>query len=68
MKISFEKVCVNLNKINWHGKDMQKQSKKSDLSPELDETIKRIIEGKEKLKTYTFDEHKKQVKKILEEE
>lgn len=47
---------------------MQKQSKKSDLSPELDETIKKIMEGKEKLQPLTFDEHKKQVKKILEEE
>ncbi|MHB8547524.1 MAG: hypothetical protein ACYDAJ_12245 [Nitrosotalea sp.] len=43
---------------------MQKQSKKSDLSPELDETIKRIIEGKEKSKTHTFDEHKKQVRRF----
>lgn len=48
-------------------KKVGKEEPKSELSPELDETIKRIVEGKEKLTRYTFDEYIQHVNKILEE-
>jgi hypothetical protein len=48
-------------------KKVIKKLPKSELSPELDKTIKRILEGKEKLSRYTFDEYIEHVDKILEE-
>jgi hypothetical protein len=48
-------------------KKVIKKLSKSELSPELDKTIKRVLEGKEKLSRYTFDEYIEHVDKILEE-
>ena len=48
-------------------KKMVKKQPKSELSPQLDKTIKRILEGKEKLSRYSFDEYIEHVSKILEE-
>jgi hypothetical protein len=48
-------------------KKVIKKLPKSDLSSEVDKTIKRILEGKEKLSRYTFDEYIEHVKKTLEE-
>lgn len=58
--------AVKPKKSDLPKKTVKKQPK-SELSPELDETIRSIIEGKENIVRYTFDEHRKQVKKILEE-
>jgi hypothetical protein len=48
-------------------KKVVKKLPESELSRELDKTIKRVLEGKEKLSRYTFDEYIEHVDKILEE-
>ncbi len=58
--------AVKPKKANLPKKVMRKEPK-SELSPALDKTIKRIMEGKEKLTRYTFDEYIQHVKKVLEE-
>ncbi len=48
-------------------KKIVRKQPKSELSPQLDRTVKRILEGKEKLSRYTFDEYIEHVNKVLEE-
>lgn len=49
---------------------MQRAAKKTDI--EINSRVEKLLEdidtGKVKVKTYTFDEHKKYIKKLLKED